>query len=118
MDNKHNKTLEASGGDWKVIAPYTYGNNGWVIEAEVAHHRVILAEMVFVGLRRDVERGIAVQESNARLMAAAPALLEACQEALRMVCNCTGNWQIGVAEKLECAIERATNANFRIKGKP
>jgi hypothetical protein len=110
MNSRQNKTIDASGGDWRAVSPYTYGNEGWVIETELAHHRVILAQTTFAGLRDDIDGGIAVQQSNALLMAAAPALLEACQEALRMIRNCTGNWQIGVAEKLERAIKRATEA--------
>ncbi len=45
---------------------------------------------------------------NAILIAAAPTLLEAAREALRMVRNCPGNWENGVREMLERAIAIAT----------
>jgi hypothetical protein len=69
------------------------------------------AGIILHGDAREIDGGIAVQQSNALLMAASPTLLEACQEALRMVRNCTGNWQIGVTEKLERAIKRATEVH-------
>ena len=47
------------------------------------------------------------QEEQARLIAAAPDLLKACLEARRMVTNCTGNWEIGVGEMLDAAIDKA-----------
>ena len=52
------------------------------------------------------------QNGNGSLIAAAPVLLDAAREALRMVRNCAGNWENGVREKLERAIE-AANAETR-----
>ena len=56
-----------------------------------------------------VKERIGQTEANARLIAAAPELLEASKEALRMVRNCPGNWENGVKEMLESAINKAEN---------
>ncbi|MEA1909712.1 MAG: hypothetical protein U9M89_01645 [Patescibacteria group bacterium] len=57
-----------------------------------------------------LEMATRLAESNARLMAAAPDLLEACEEALRMIRNCTENRQIETIEKIERAIEKVTKS--------
>jgi hypothetical protein len=47
----------------------------------------------------------------AHLFAAAPDLYEAVGEALRMVKNCPGNWEIGVAEILQRSLKKAKGEN-------
>jgi hypothetical protein len=47
----------------------------------------------------------------AHLFAAAPELYEAVREALRMVKNCPGNWEIGVAEILQRSLKKAKGEN-------
>jgi hypothetical protein len=61
-----------------------------------------------LGVGGGPDEQVAEDLANARLIAAAPDLLDACREAFRMVRNCPGNWEQGVAEKLAAAIIKAT----------
>ena len=51
------------------------------------------------------------RDANAHLIAAAPEMLEACKEALRLIRNQTGNWQLGTEDMLERAIAKAEGRN-------
>ena len=53
------------------------------------------------------EMGGIERESDAHLVAAAPELLEACQEAYRLMKNSPGNWESQTAEMLYEAITKA-----------
>ena len=82
--SKHTK------GPWEVRADWIVGFNGALHVATIPR--------AFDG---------DYSEANALLIAAAPDLLAACKEALRMVRNCTGNWTLGVEDMLERAIAKA-----------